>query len=154
MSKYTCIHCEKTFERKFNLERHIQSKHSSLAITKASSSDETSTQDNSHFLQLYLLFFPKTECEITAFYNATRELLKTHSTRSFEILWHFIRCSDLKQLSKLAIFYDGNKIAFDFLLRHLKTLQKEKGLQTIFEKDIAFIIQSLELTKPLQSDIV
>jgi len=147
MSKHTCIHCEKTFERKYNLERHIQTKHSSLAINKTSEFDEN--QENSHFLQLYLLFFPKTESEIAAFYNATRELLKTHSTRSFEILWHFIRCSDLKQLNKLSFLYDGNKIAFDFLLRHLKTLQKGKGLQTIFGKDIGIIINSLELIKPL-----
>ena len=145
MSKHTCIHCEKTFERKYNLERHIQTKHSSLE--KINTNFEES-QENSHFLQLYLLFFPQKEYEMTAFYNATRELLKTHSTRSFEILWHFIRCSDLKQLNKLSLLYDGNKIAFDFLLRHLKTLQNGKGLQTMFGKDILLIINSLEITKP------
>ena len=90
---FTCPFCSKTHTRKFNLDRHIASKHS----TQQSESEEKEDP----LLIMYLHSIPSDIVAIKHYCYVAMYLLRKQKKYSFDILWHLFKILDKCQKSYL-----------------------------------------------------
>jgi len=90
---FSCPFCSKTHSRKFNLDRHIASKHS-LPLCENEDKEDP-------WLFMFLHSVPSDARAINHFCYVAMYLIRKQKTYSFDILWHLFKILDKCQKSHL-----------------------------------------------------